>query len=70
MEAALKNRLKELRSQRRLSCGQVAIKLNIDRSYVSKLEKGEQDPSAKIMLRLARLFECPVEDLFYEDSAN
>jgi len=53
-----------------MSCGQVAVKLHIDRSYVSKLEKGEQDPSAKVMLRLARIFECRVEDLFFEDSAT
>ena len=70
MEAALKNKLKEFRSKRGWSCGQVAVRLQIDRSYVSKLEKGEQDPSAKIMLRLARLFDCPVEELFYEDGAT
>lgn len=42
----------------------IARNIGVDRSYICKLEKGDITPSAEKMLRLARLLECKVEDLF------
>jgi putative transcriptional regulator len=63
----VKNRLKEFRAKNELSFGQIANKLGVSRSYVCKLEKGKQDPSARVMLRLAKLLRCPVEALFLDE---
>jgi DNA-binding XRE family transcriptional regulator len=48
-----------------MTFGQIANKLSVCRSYVCKLEKGKRDPSARIMLRLAKLLGCQAEELFF-----
>jgi putative transcriptional regulator len=66
-DALVKNRLKEFRTRHKLSFGQIARQLGVSRSYVCKLEKGKQDPSARVMLRLAKVIRCPVEVLFLDE---
>ncbi len=56
-----KGRIEKLRNKKK---SYIAHKIGVDRSYITKLEKGELTPSAEKMLRLAKLLKCPVEDLF------
>ncbi len=49
-------RVKELRLQRKMSQGDIAKKLNVGISYISKIERGEQNLSLKGIEKLARAF--------------
>ena len=47
-----------------VSQAHLARKVHVGRSFVTKLEKGKAQPSAKLMLRMARYFKQPVEAVF------
>ena len=62
------NRLKEFRCNRNdkgISQGQLANMLNVSKSYISKLENNQREPSAEIMFRIVEKFQCKVDDMFY-----
>lgn len=59
----LGQRIKELREQSHLSQSQVAAYLNIDQSYLSKIESGERMITVDHMERLAELYGCTFEEL-------
>ena len=42
----------------------LARRLGVSRSYITRLEQGTTHPSLELALRLARYFGCPVEELF------
>jgi putative transcriptional regulator len=47
-----------------VSQAHLARKLHVSRSYVTKLEKGQAQPGAALMLEAARYFQQPVEAIF------
>ncbi len=47
-----------------VSKAHLARKVGVDRSFVTKLEKGSSQPGAELMLRVARYFKLPVEAVF------
>jgi|SRR5665213_798948 len=51
-----------------VSKAHLARKVSVGRSFVTKLEKGTAQPSAKLMLRMARYFKQPVEAVFCLDN--
>ena len=61
--ARTNSRIKELRQQRKLSLGQLAMRVGVHRSYIHKIEQGLQMPTVKVLARLARYLECPMEEL-------
>lgn len=63
----MKNRLPELRARHGWSQGALAEQLEVSRQTVNALEKGKYDPSLPLAFRIARLFECRIEDVFSED---
>ncbi len=56
--------LRENRGKRGVSQAHLARRIGISRAYMSRIEKGKQVPSPKIMFCLAQYFECPIEDIF------
>ncbi len=61
------NHLKERRAckgPRGISKAALARRMNVDRSYITKLEQGKAVPSLVFALQLARYFGCTVDDLF------
>ena len=60
----MKNRLRELRSERGWSQGDLAEKLDVSRQTVNALETGKYDPSLPLAFRIARLFKTSIEDIF------
>ncbi|MFX4273430.1 helix-turn-helix transcriptional regulator [Propionibacteriaceae bacterium Y1685] len=60
----MKNRLPQLRATKGLSQGALAEQLDVSRQTVNALEKGRYDPSLPLAFRIARLFECRIEDVF------
>lgn len=67
MEEALllKNRLKEARTERRLSQAQLAEMVGVSRNTISSIETGQFNPTAKLALLLCIALEEKFEDLFY-----
>lgn len=60
----IKNRLKELRKENSLTQEELANKLNITRQTVIAIEKGKYNPSLTLAFKIARLFDCKIEDIF------
>ena len=62
----LKNNIKVFRfNNGQITQVELAEKLEISRQTVIAIENGKFNPSVKLALRMATLFQCHVEDLFY-----
>lgn len=62
----MRNRVRELRTSRRLSQGDLAAELNVSRQTVNAIETERYTPSLPLALALARFFEVSVERMFGE----
>jgi transcriptional regulator with XRE-family HTH domain len=60
------NRLKELRESKKLSQGDVEKRTGLLRCYVSRVENGHTVPAIETLEKLARAYEIPLYQLFYE----
>ena len=60
----MKNRLRELRTERGWSQARLAELLEVSRQTVNALETGKYDPSLPLAFKLARLFKMQIEDIF------
>lgn len=60
----MNNSLRVLRAERALSQGDFARLIGVSRQTANALEKGRFDPSLQLALKIARLFERPVEAIF------
>lgn len=60
----MKNRIRDLRTGRGWSQGELGGKLKVSRQTVNALENGKYDPSLPLAFRLAKLFGMPIEQLF------
>ncbi len=61
----MKSRLKELRARDGLNQTQLAKLAKISRQTVSLIEREEFIPSLLIAVRIARIFNEPVENVFF-----
>lgn len=59
-----KNLLRHVREQRALTQGQLAEQAGVSRQTIISIEGGRYVPSLELALKLARIFQCRVEDLF------
>ena len=66
----MKNRIPELRADRRWTQADLAQRLGVSRQTVISLEKGRYDPSLPLAFRIARLFACPIEAVFQPGAAD
>ncbi len=60
------DRLRNIREMMKLSQGEVAKRSGLYRSYVSRVENGHTVPTIATLERMARAFEIPLYQLFYE----
>ncbi|CDZ99848.1 hypothetical protein BN1050_00324 [Metalysinibacillus saudimassiliensis] len=60
----MKSRLKELRARDGYNQTELAKRANVSRQTISLIERGEYMPSILIAVRIARIFNEPVEDVF------
>ena len=65
----MNNRLRDLRDARGWSQGELALQLEVSRQTVNALDTGKYDPSLPLAVRIARLFDCRIEDVFLPDQA-
>ena len=64
----MKNRLKVLRAERDWSQADLADRLAVSRQTINSIETGKYDPSLPLALRIGRLFDRPLEDIFIDDT--
>ena len=57
------NNIKVFRERNSFTQVDIAEKLQIDKSTVSKWETGESMPRAEKLIQLAKLFDCTVDEL-------
>ncbi len=60
----MKNRLRELRAARNWSQGDLADELEVSRQTINAIETEKYDPSLPLAFKIARLFKCPIEEIF------
>ena len=63
----MRNRVRELRGQRGLSQGQLAVALSVSRQTINSIEQERYLPSLPLAIALARFFDRSVEELFNAD---
>ncbi len=64
-ELILKNKLKEARTEAKLSQQQLADMVGVSRNTISSIETGQFHPTAKLALILCIALDKKFEDLFY-----
>ena len=64
-ELVLKNRLKEVRQEKKLSQQDLADMVGVSRNTISSLETGQYEPTAKLAYILCIALDMKFEDLFY-----
>ena len=64
-ELVLKNRLKEVRAEKKLSQQDLASMVGVSRNTISSLETGQYEPTAKLAYVLCIALDMKFEDLFY-----
>lgn len=61
----LKNRLKAIRAEKKLSQSELAEMVGVSRNTISSIETGQFSPTAKLALILCIALEKKFEDVFY-----
>ena len=64
----LKNRLKEARSEKKISQSELAEMVGVSRNTISSIETGQFNPTAKLALILCIALDKKFEELFYFDA--
>lgn len=57
-------RIKYLRSLRKWSQEDLALEANVNKNYLSDLERGERNPTIKVLEKIARAFGISLSELF------
>lgn len=65
MEVILKNRLKELRARDGINQTEMAKLAGVSRQTISLIERNEYTPSVIIAMKIAKVFQESVEEVFH-----
>lgn len=60
----MRNDVRERREATGLSQGDLAAALEVSRQTVNAIERDRYDPSIELAFKLARFFDCHIEELF------
>jgi putative transcriptional regulator len=60
----MKNRLRDLRTERGWSQADLAEKLDVSRQTINAIETEKYDPSLPLAFKIAELFELKIEEIF------
>ena len=61
----LGNRVKEFRAAKNLNQQELGALVGVSRQTISLIERGDYNPSITLALKIAKLFEKSVEEVFY-----
>lgn len=62
---ALQTRMKEYRAKYNMNQSDLAELVKVRRETIGNLEKGKYNPSLKLAMDIAKIFETTVEELFW-----
>lgn len=65
MELELKNHLKEIRTEKKISQAELAKLVGVSRNTISSIETGQFSPTAKLALILCIALDKKFEDIFF-----
>ena len=60
----LKTKIHEFRKERGMQQSELAELVGVRRETIGNLENGKYNPSLKLAMDIAKVFECKVEDIF------
>jgi putative transcriptional regulator len=64
----MKNNLKDLRQKENISQDDLASILKVSRQTINSIETGKFDPSLKLVMKMTKHFNVPLEQIFiYEE---
>ena len=63
----MKNRLRELRTERNWSQVELGARVGVSRQAIIAIETGRFDPSLPLAFKLAQVFKLRIEDIFSAD---
>jgi len=63
------DRLRALREEKKLSQGDIEKRTGLLRCYISRVENGHTVPAIETLEKMARAFEVPMYELFYDGEA-
>lgn len=67
----LYNHLKEYRAKINVNQQEMGSLVGVSRQTISQIERGDYSPSVTLALKIARVFDAKVEDIFsYEDEED
>jgi putative transcriptional regulator len=66
----MKNLIRDLRGDRGWSQAHLAELLSVSRQTVIAIETGKYDPSLPLAFALSKLFEQPIEAIFFPDQES
>ncbi|MEX2405070.1 MAG: helix-turn-helix transcriptional regulator [Candidatus Paceibacterota bacterium] len=56
--------LKKIRAKKNITQTELALILNVDKSFVSNIENGKNNPTLSTITNLAKALKVPVDELF------
>jgi putative transcriptional regulator len=65
----VRSRLKVLRAERDWSQAELGERVGLSRQAINAIERDKYDPSLPVAIRIARLFESTVEEIFFLDDS-
>lgn len=63
----MKNRIRELRTERGWTQADLATRLEVSRNSVNAIENGKYDPSLPLAFKIAEIFKLTIEEIFQKD---
>lgn len=60
----MENRLKELRAAYQLTQEELSKRVGVSRQSIVAIETGKYDPSLQLAFKIAREFDCTIEEVF------
>ena len=66
----LNNRLKEYRANINVNHTEMGRLVGVSRQTISQIERGDYSPSVTLALKIAKVLEARVEDIFSYDEDN
>ena len=64
----MKNRLHDLRAERRWSQARLVEEVGVSRQAINAIETEKYDPSLALAFKLSRLFKISIEEIFEDET--
>lgn len=67
----MKNRIRELRREEKITQEQLSKFVGVSRQSIVAIEKGKYNPSLELAFKIAKQFDCTIEHVFcFEESED